>query len=226
MENNINSESSWLKLLEDEFKQPYMQELKQFLITEQKQGKEILPEAALCFNALNLTPLEKVKVVILGQDPYPTSGHAHGLCFSVLPNIKPLPKSLQNINKELLEDLNIDNSHTGDLQPWAKQGVLLLNAILTVEAGKSNTHQGKGWEKFTDKIIQIINEKCENIVFILWGAYAQKKGNAIDTKKHKIIKSAHPSPLSAYRGFFGNKPFSRTNSFLEQHGKSKIDWQL
>jgi uracil-DNA glycosylase len=226
MQNSINLESSWLEVLEDEFQQPYMQELKQFLVAEKEQGKEILPKASLWFNALNSTPLEKVKVVILGQDPYPTVGHAHGLCFSVLPEVQPLAKSLQNINKELMDDLNINNMHTGYLQPWAKQGVLLLNAVLTVEAGKSNAHQGKGWERFTDKIIQVINERCQNVVFILWGGYAQKKGSAIDTSKHMIIKSPHPSPLSAYRGFFGSKPFSRTNDFLQQHGIDGINWQL
>ena len=185
-----------------------------------------MPRASLWFNALNSTPLTQVKVVILGQDPYPTIGHSHGLCFSVLPNVKPLPKSLLNINKELFDDLGIDNFHTGYLQPWAKQGVLLLNAVLTVEASKSNSHQGRGWEIFTDKIIKIINRECENVVFILWGSYAQKKGFAIDSTKHLIIKSPHPSPLSAYRGFFGSKPFSKTNSYLKINNKSIINWKL
>jgi len=226
MKNNINLEASWLAHLEDEFTKPYMQHLKNFLITEKRLGKTILPHASLWFNALNSTPLDSVKVVVLGQDPYPTVGHAHGLCFSALPEVKPLPKSLLNINKELLEDLKIDNSHTAYLQPWAEQGVLLLNAVLTVEAGKSNAHAGQGWEQFTDKIIEVVNQNCQNIVFILWGAYAQKKGKTIDSSRHMIIKSPHPSPLSAYRGFFGSKPFSRTNNYLIGSGKREIDWRV
>ena len=226
MHNNINLESSWLKKLENEFKQPYMQELKNFLKKEKEIGKTILPKGSLWFNALNSTPLNEVKVVILGQDPYPNIGHAHGLCFSALPEVKPLPKSLINIYKELYEDLGVSNNHTAYLQPWTEQGVLLLNAVLTVEAGKSNAHQGKGWERFTDKIIEIINRESENVVFILWGSYAQKKGVAIDTTKHMIIKSPHPSPLSAYRGFYGSKPFSRTNNFLISKGEEPINWQL
>jgi len=226
MKHKIELEASWLALLEDEFDKAYMQELKKFLLNERALGKNILPKASLWFNALNSTPLDNVKVVILGQDPYPTVGHAHGLCFSALPNVKPLPKSLINIYKELQEDLGIDNFHTPYLQPWAEQGVLLLNAVLTVEAGKSNAHAGKGWEQFTDKIIEIINQKCQHVVFILWGAYAQKKGVAIDTSKHMIIKSAHPSPLSAYRGFWGSKPFSRTNNYLQSVGKNGIEWKL
>ena len=165
-------------------------------------------------------------MVILGQDPYPTVGHAHGLCFSALPKVKPLPKSLINIYKELQEDLGIDNFHTPYLQPWAEQGVLLLNAVLTVEAGKPNSHQGVGWEQFTDKIIEVVNQECHNVVFVLWGAYAQKKGGAIDTTKHLIIKSPHPSPLSAYRGFFGSRPFSRINRFLLAKGRGTIEWGL
>jgi len=226
MKHKIELEASWLALLEDEFDKAYMQELKKFLLHERELGKNILPKASLWFNALNSTPLDKVKVVILGQDPYPTVGHAHGLCFSALPDVKPLPKSLINIYKELQEDLGIDNFHTPYLQPWAEQGVLLLNAVLTVEAGKSNAHAGKGWEQFTDKIIEIINQESQNVVFILWGAYAQKKGVSIDMNRHMIIKSAHPSPLSAYRGFWGSKPFSRTNNHLKSIGKNEIDWRL
>ncbi|SFV56012.1 Uracil-DNA glycosylase, family 1 [hydrothermal vent metagenome] len=226
MKNSISLEASWLAYLEDEFNKPYMKQLKKFLVEEKKLGKNILPKASLWFNALNSTPLEKVKVVILGQDPYPTVGHAHGLCFSALPDVKPLPKSLINIYKELQEDLGINNFHTSYLQPWAEQGVLLLNAVLTVEAGKSNSHAGKGWEQFTDKIIEIINQNCQNVVFILWGAYAQKKGVSIDSSRHMIIKSAHPSPLSAYRGFWGSKPFSRTNNYLKSVGKNEIEWRV
>jgi uracil-DNA glycosylase len=226
MQNSINLEKSWLNVLEDEFNKPYMKELKKFLIQEKEKKKQILPRASLWFNALNSTPLNRVKVVILGQDPYPTVGHAHGLCFSVLPSVKPLPKSLQNINRELYEDIGVNNTHTGYLQPWAEQGVLLLNAVLTVEAGKSNSHQGRGWEIFTDKIIEVINRESKGVVFILWGGYAQKKGTAIDSSRHLIIKSPHPSPLSAYRGFFGSRPFSRTNHYLQSIGKKPIDWQL
>ena len=226
MKKTINLESSWLEVLKDEFQKDYMKKLKEFLVKEKREGKTILPKGSLWFNALNSTPLDSVKVVIIGQDPYPTIGHSHGLCFSVLPNVKPLPKSLINIYNELLNDLGINNFHTGYLQPWANQGVLLLNAVLTVEAGKPNSHKGKGWEIFTDKIIEIINKKLNNIVFILWGAYAQKKGLSIDMDRHHIIKSPHPSPLSAHRGFFGSKPFSRTNSFLVSRGIEPIDWKL
>jgi len=168
---------SWLNILEPEFEKPYMQQLKQFLIAEKRAGKQILPKSSLWFNALNSTPFEQVKVVILGQDPYPTPGHAHGLSFSVLPDVQPLPKSLQNMNKELQTDLNIDNQHCGYLQPWADQGVLLLNAVLTVEAGRANSHQNRGWETFTDAIIQALATQKDHLVFILWGAYAQKKDN-------------------------------------------------
>jgi len=226
MNSEIKLEQSWLEHISNEFDKPYMQALKTFLLSEKQNGKTILPPSSLWFNALNSTPFDKVKVVILGQDPYPTAGHAHGLCFSVLPEVKPLPKSLLNINQELKSDLAIDNSHNGYLQSWADQGVLLLNAVLTVEQGNANAHQGKGWEEFTDAIIQTINEQKEHVVFILWGAYAQKKGVHIDAGKHHIIKSAHPSPLSAYRGFFGSKPFSETNQYLIKVGKQPIDWAL
>lgn len=222
----VQLSQSWLNVVGDEFDQPYMQDLKAFLQAEKAAGKQILPKGHLWFNALNSTPFENVKVVVLGQDPYPTPGHSHGLCFSVLPEVKPLPKSLLNINKELMNDLKVDNNHIGYLQPWAEQGVLLLNAVLTVEAGHSNSHQKKGWETFTDRIIQAINDQKEHCVFILWGGYAQKKGRFIDRNKHLVIESPHPSPLSAYRGFFGSRPFSRTNEYLQSHGKTPIDWQL
>ncbi|MEE9444037.1 MAG: uracil-DNA glycosylase [Cocleimonas sp.] len=227
MDKHIKLEESWLQHLGAEFDKPYMQALKDFLQKEKSQEeKVILPPASLWFNALNSMPFEALKVVILGQDPYPTAGHAHGLCFSVLPEVKPLPKSLLNINKELLADIGIDNSHTGYLQSWADQGVLLLNTALTVQQGNANSHQGKGWETFTDTIIQTVNDKKEHIVFILWGANAHKKIPMIDTTKHLIIKSVHPSPLSAYRGFFGSKPFSKANHFLQEHDKEPINWQL
>jgi len=222
--NTLNN--NWKQVLHNEINQPYIQTLTQYLAQEESQGKIILPPPNQRFNALNSTPLNQIKVVILGQDPYPTIGHAHGLCFSVLPEVKPLPKSLININKELLSDIGVDNSHTGYLQPWAEQGVLLLNAVLTVEAGKANAHQNRGWETFTDAVIREINAQTEHCVFILWGAYAQKKGKLIDRDKHLVIESPHPSPLSAYRGFFGSQPFSKTNQYLKQHGKFEIVWQV
>lgn len=225
MQNTI-TQLTWKLALEKEFNQPYMKELEIFLNQEEKKGKNILPHKELWFSALNATPLKQVKVLILGQDPYPTAGHAHGLCFSALPSVSPLPKSLLNIYKELKTDLNIDNRHSPYLQPWAEQGVLLLNAVLTVEEGKANAHKNMGWEKLTDKIIQIVNAECENVVFVLWGAYAQKKSKFIDTSKHLVIKDPHPSPLSAYRGFWGSKPFSRVNVYLEEQHKKTINWQL
>ena len=220
------TEPSWQKALSDEWQQPYMQELEAFLEHEVSVDKSILPPKPHWFVALNATPLDKVKVVILGQDPYPTKGHAHGLCFSVQKQVTPLPKSLQNINKELYADLGIDNSHTGYLRPWTEQGVLLLNAVLTVEEGKANAHKDKGWEQFSDKVISIVNTECENVVFVLWGAYAQKKGKQIDATKHLVINDPHPSPLSAYRGFFGSKPFSRINEYLKVQDKEPIEWVL
>ncbi|MCK5334785.1 MAG: uracil-DNA glycosylase [Gammaproteobacteria bacterium] len=216
---------SWGKYLSPELEKDYMQSLEKFLREEKNDGKVILPPSSLWFNALNTTPLEKVKVVIIGQDPYPTPGHAHGLCFSVLPDVKPIPKSLINIYKELESDLGIKNEN-GNLQNWAEQGVLLLNSVLTVQSGHANSHQGKGWEIFTDKVIETVNALDRPVVFVLWGAYAQKKGAMIDEAKHLVIRSPHPSPLSAYRGFFGSKPFSRINGFLRENGVSEIDWQV
>jgi uracil-DNA glycosylase len=218
-------EKSWDKYLAGEFEQEYMQALKQFLRHEKDAGKIILPHSSLWFNALNSTPYESVKVVILGQDPYPTPGHAHGLCFSVLPEVSPLPKSLINIFKELNDDLGIVNT-TGHLQAWAEQGVLLLNSVLTVERGQPNSHKDRGWEQFTDKVISVLNQREAPMVFVLWGSYAQKKGAVIDGRKHRIIRAPHPSPLSAYRGFFGSRPFSKINEFLQQQGQTPIDWQL
>jgi len=220
------TEVSWQEALSNEWEQSYIQKLEAFLDDEITAGKSILPSKSHWFEALNATPLNKVKVVILGQDPYPTKGYAHGLCFSVQEQVSPLPKSLQNINKELFSDLNIDNSHTGYLLPWTKQGVLLLNAVITVEEGKSNAHKNKGWEQFTDKVISVVNAQCKNVVFILWGAYAHKKGKYIDSSKHLILKDTHPSPLSAYRGFYNSKPFSKSNKYLELHGKIAIKWKL
>ena len=221
-------DESWQESLLPEFDKDYMKSLKRFLREEKDNGKIILPHSSLWFNALNSTPLHKVRVVILGQDPYPTPGHAHGLCFSVMPEVRPLPKSLNNIFKELYEDVGDESPGKvrvdGYLQSWAEQGVLLLNSVLTVESGKANAHQGKGWEIFTDKVIATVNALDHPVVFMLWGAYAQKKGAVIDASHHLIIRSPHPSPLSAYRGFFGSRPFSKINDFIKQQGGVEIDW--
>ncbi|MCF6245017.1 MAG: uracil-DNA glycosylase [Sulfurovum sp.] len=218
-------ETSWKESLKEEWQEPYIQELSKFLEQENREGKTILPPKHHWFEALNATPLDEVKVVILGQDPYPTVGHAHGLCFSTDDSVKPLPKSLQNIYKELYNDVGIQN-RSANLGAWAKQGVLLLNSVLTVVEGEANAHKDKGWELFTDKVIALVNEQCEGVVFVLWGAYAQKKGKQIDSTKHLVLNDPHPSPLSAYRGFWGSKPFSRVNGYLVKQGKEPIDWQL
>jgi len=222
---NLPFDNNWNEYLLPEFDKDYMKALKAFLRAEKDNGKVILPQSNNWFNALKSTALDDVKVVILGQDPYPTPGHAHGLCFSVLPEVKPIPKSLINIYKELKDDLGIENTN-GCLQSWAEQGVLLLNSVLTVECGHANSHQGKGWEQFTDKVISVINELERPIIFVLWGAYAQKKGVIIDASRHLVIRTVHPSPLSAYRGFFGSRPFSQINQFLQQQGESEINWEL
>jgi uracil-DNA glycosylase len=219
-------DQTWLDAIGGEFNKSYLQDLAVFLNQEAQQGKTILPPADMRFNALKATALNQIKVVILGQDPYPTQGHAHGLSFSALPAVKPLPRSLNNIYKELKSDLGIDNKHTGYLQPWAEQGVLLLNTVLSVEEGNANSHQKRGWERFTDEIIKAVNAQDNPLVFILWGAPAQKKATLIDESKHLIIKSAHPSPLSAKNGFFDSKPFSRSNTFLVEKGRTPINWQL
>jgi len=223
---HLLTEESWREALGQEFDKPYMQELEAFLSQEQAEAKQILPPRHQWFEALNVTALDQVKVVILGQDPYPTAGHAHGLCFSVQPHVKPLPKSLINIFKELQHDCGIDNFHTGNLLPWARQGVLLLNAVLTVEEGKTHAHKERGWEHLTDAVISCVDKQCQGVVFVLWGAHAQKKGSAIDTQKHHILHSSHPSPLSAYRGFWGSRPFSQINNYLTKQGKAPIEWQL
>ncbi len=222
---SIELEDGWKNTLSRIFQSDTMLALKAFLRKEKDQGKIILPHSSLWFNALNTTPLEQVKVVILGQDPYPTPGHAHGLCFSVLPDVKPIPKSLINIYKELQDDLGIIND-SGHLQSWAQQGVLLLNSVLTVQSGKPNSHQGQGWEQFTDAIINELNNQSRPIAFVLWGSYAQKKGAIIDSNRHFVLRAPHPSPLSAYRGFFGSKPFSQINQFLQQQGQEAIDWRI
>jgi len=221
----IKLEASWKEALHDEFEKPYMQELGDFLRREKAAGKEIYPPGALIFNALDSTPLDRVKVVIIGQDPYHGPGQAHGLCFSVQPGV-PVPPSLQNIFKELKRDLNIDMPKHGHLQRWAEQGVLLLNTSLTVERGNAGSHASMGWQHFTDRVIEVVSQRREHVVFMLWGAHAQSKRRLIDPGKHLILCSAHPSPLSAHRGFIGNGHFSRANQFLEQHGLAPIDWRL
>ncbi|WP_287815443.1 uracil-DNA glycosylase [Pseudomonas sp.] len=224
-DDRIKLEPSWKQALRAEFDQPYMARLREFLRQEHAAGKEIYPPGPLIFNALNLTPLQQVKVVILGQDPYHGPGQAHGLCFSVQPGI-PAPPSLVNIYKELKRDLNIDIAAHGCLQHWAEQGVLLLNTTMTVERANAASHAKKGWESFTDRIIQTVSEQQPSVVFLLWGAHAQSKQKLIDATKHLVLTSVHPSPLSAYRGFIGNGHFSRANKFLEQRGLAPIDWQL
>lgn len=222
---DIKLESSWKELLIEEFEKPYMQELLEFLESEAKKGKTIYPREEEIYAALNLTPFSQVKVVILGQDPYHGPGQAHGLCFSVKKGVKT-PPSLVNIYKEMKEDLQIDIPPHGNLESWARQGVLLLNTVLTVEDGRAGSHHQRGWEKFTDRIIELLNQKKENLVFILWGSPAQKKAQAVDSHRHLVLKSVHPSPLSSYRGFFGSKPFSETNSYLKSKKLPPIDWTL
>lgn len=221
----IQLEQSWLALLEDEFQQPYMQELRRFLLTEKQKGKVIYPKGDEIFNALNSTPFSDVKVVILGQDPYHGPGQAHGLCFSVQKGVAP-PPSLVNIFKEITTDLGLSGHGFphGCLTGWAGQGVLLLNAVLTVERHKAGSHQGKGWETFTDRVVEVISRKQTHCVFLLWGSYAQKKGSVIDRNRHLVLTAPHPSPLSAHRGFFGCKHFSRCNDYLQANGKTPIDW--
>lgn len=221
---------SWLTMIGSELEKPYMQTLRAFLRQEKATGKVIYPPSPLIFNAFNHTPFDKVRVVIIGQDPYhgqDSSGQAqaHGLSFSV-PSGVALPPSLLNIYKEISADLGITMSRNGDLTAWANQGVLLLNATLTVEQAKAGAHQSKGWEAFTDAAIAALNAHRENLVFVLWGSYAQKKGAFIDELKHLVLKSVHPSPLSAHRGFFGNHQFSKINQYLTEHGQSPINWQL
>lgn len=218
-------DETWKPLLEEEFNKPYMKELLSFLEREKKSGKVIYPEEKQIFEAFRLTPFSKVKVVIIGQDPYHGPNQAHGLCFSVQKDIPP-PPSLKNIFKELQDDIGIKQPENGFLESWAREGVLMLNAVLTVEDGKAGSHHKKGWEKFTDKVIEILNEKKEHLVFILWGSPAQKKAAIVDDKKHLVLKSVHPSPLSYYRGFLGSKPFSKTNEYLKKNNIKEINWKL
>ena len=222
----IQLDARWKSALSEFLLSTKMDELKQFLVAEKNADKLIYPPSSLIFNALNTTPLSHVKVVIIGQDPYHGPNQAHGLSFSVQKGLA-LPPSLRNIFHELNTDLNIPISKHGNLTDWATQGVLLLNSVLTVEAGQPTSHQKQGWEDFTDHVIDVLNEQCEHIVFILWGAYAQRKGQRIDPNKHLILKAAHPSPLAANRGgFFGCKVFSKTNNYLKQNGIEPINWQL
>lgn len=222
---DVKIEESWKEALLEEFGKDYFVQLISFLKQEKAAGNIIYPPGPKIFEAFTLTPLDKVKVVILGQDPYHGPGQAMGLCFSVPDGIQ-LPPSLQNIFKELATDVGVQAGKCGDLTKWAKQGVFLLNAILTVRKASAASHQNRGWEQFTDAVIKTISDKKENVVFILWGNYAGSKQKLIDTSKHFIIKSPHPSPLSAYSGFFGSKPFSKTNEFLESKGLAGVDWSL
>jgi uracil-DNA glycosylase len=221
----IKLEHSWLQKLQPEFDAPYMIALKSFLTAERDAGKVIYPKASEWFTALNTTPLHHVRVVILGQDPYHGEGQAHGLCFSVRQGVRP-PPSLLNIYKEMQTDLGLTPPRYGNLEHWAQQGVLLLNSVLTVQANTAASHAGKGWEKFTDAVIREVNALPHPVVFILWGNYAQKKAAFVDATKHHIIKSAHPSPLSAHNGFFGSRPFSKANTFLITQGKQAVEWKL
>lgn len=219
---DVKIEESWKACLQEEFDKSYFKKLTEF-VRKEYTDKTVYPPAKLIFNAFDRCPFHAVKVVIVGQDPYHEPGQAHGLCFSVGNGVS-LPPSLQNIYKEIQQDLGKQIPQSGNLERWATQGVLLLNATLTVQAHRAGSHQGKGWEEFTDAVIRHLATEREHLVFILWGAYAQRKGESIDANKHLILKSPHPSPLSAHRGFFGNKHFSRANDYLKAYGRQPIDW--
>jgi len=221
----IKLHPTWLERVGGEFGAPYMADLKRFLVAEKKKGKRIFPKGSEWFRALDLTPLERVRVVILGQDPYHGEGQAHGLCFSVEPGVPP-PPSLINIFKELDSDLGIEPARHGLLDHWARQGVLLLNSVLTVEMGRAASHRDRGWERFTDAVVAEVNAKPEPVVFLLWGSYAQKKAAFVDEARHLVLKAPHPSPLSAHSGFFGCRHFSKANAFLASRGLAPIDWAL
>lgn len=221
----VRLEPGWLRLLGDEFEQPYMRSLSTFLRERQCAGATIFPPAAELFNAFWYTPPERVSVVILGQDPYHGPGQAHGLCFSVRPQV-PLPPSLRNIYRELETDLGIPPAVHGSLVAWARRGVLLLNSVLSVEQGRAGAHQGKGWERFTDRVISLLDGEARGLVFMLWGSYAQKKGAQIDGRRHCVLRAPHPSPLSAHRGFFGCRHFSQANDWLAARGGEPVDWRL
>jgi len=219
---DVKIEPTWKEVLQDEFNKPYFDLLTRF-VRKEYETQTIYPPAKLIFNAFNLCPFDKTKVVIIGQDPYHGYGQAHGLCFSVNDGV-PFPPSLINIFKEIEDDLHTPSPKSGNLERWAKQGVLLLNATLTVRAGLAGSHQHKGWEEFTDSVIKKLSDNREGLVFMLWGSYAQKKGLVIDTKKHLVLEAVHPSPLSAYRGFLGCKHFNRANVYLQQRGETPIQW--
>lgn len=221
----IQLESSWKARIGDWLLRPEMRELSAFLRKRKAAGAHVFPPGPEIFAAFNATPFEQVKVVVLGQDPYHGYGQAHGLSFSVKPDV-PVPPSLLNIYKEIEADLAIPRPDHGCLQPWAQQGVLLLNAVLTVEEGKAGAHQGRGWEGFTDHVVDVLNREREGLVFLLWGAYAQQKGKVIDTRRHRVFKAPHPSPLSAHRGFLGCRHFSQANDYLARNGQARIDWRL
>lgn len=223
--NQAPVDQGWRQRLDPECEQPYARQLRHFLESEASQGKTIYPPSDQVFRALALTPFDQVKVVILGQDPYHGPGQAHGLSFSVRQGVRP-PPSLVNIYKELEQDVGFVRPKDGDLTPWAEQGVLLLNAVLTVEKGRAGAHHGKGWEAFTNTIIERLNEERENLVFMLWGSYAQKKGRVIDRDRHCVLEAPHPSPLSAHRGWFGSGHFSKANVYLRGTGQAPINWQL
>lgn len=219
----IKLDRTWLDVIGEEFNKPYMQKLRSFLVDEKSNGKVVFPPGNLIFNALNTTPFDKVRVVIIGQDPYHGLHQAHGLCFSVQDGVD-IPPSLVNIYKEIAAEYGTPIPKTGDLTYWAEQGVLLLNATLTVRQSQAGSHQNKGWEEFTDAVIRAVNDKHKHIVFLLWGSYAQKKGAFIDRKKHLVLQAPHPSPLSAHRGFLGCGHFKSTNDYLVQNGLRPIDW--
>ena len=221
----VELEASWLGLLRDEFDSHYMRQLRAFLMEEKQSGWQVFPSGRDMFNALNSTAFDDVKVVILGQDPYHGEGQAHGLCFSVKPGVA-VPPSLRNIYRELETDVGFVSPGHGFLQAWAQQGVLLLNSILTVRANQAGSHHGKGWERFTDRIVELLSQNKESLVFLLWGSYAQKKGAMVDRSRHLVLQSVHPSPLSANRGFFGNRHFSQANTYLKSHGKPTVNWQI
>lgn len=219
--------SNWQDFLKTECAKQYMQDTLAVVAQKRSQGIAVYPAQSQVFSAFDATPLDEIKVVMLGQDPYHGEGQAHGLCFSVLPELRKLPPSLKNIYKELATDIaGFSIPEHGYLQRWAEQGVFLLNTVLTVEQGQAHSHKHLGWEQFTDQVIAHINQHCEGVVFILWGAHAQKKGKGIDSSRHYILNGPHPSPLSAHRGFFGCQHFSKTNQLLTQQGKSAIDWQV
>jgi uracil-DNA glycosylase len=225
MSRDVQLEPSWLAHLAPEFDKAYMTQVRAFLLAEKKAGKTVFPPGDEIFSVFSHTPLDQVRVVILGQDPYHGAGQAHGLCFSVRPGIK-VPPSLRNIYKEIHAELDFPIPAHGHLTSWADQGVLLLNSVLSVEEGRAGSHQGKGWETFTDRVVDVTNRECEGVVFMLWGSYAQRKGAIIDRQRHCVLTAPHPSPLSAHRGFLGCGHFKAANKYLESQGKAAIDWRL